>query len=127
MKEGRIRFGYKAFRQEEAIFSLYQIESQGGVRFWEGKKTIPQRDCGPLTVFKTKRAVRFLATNTTMQHCKCFKVVYKLSTMNKVWHTYQERNIEELEESNLNTILPGQTVLAEWIIPVEEVKFKVRR
>ena len=128
MHEGRLRLGWKVTTKEGR--SAVQFTNDGwkgingdwgGVYYRIGEKTIPQFDCGPLTVFRSKKAAKKFESKIegTFKINRC---VYFVSKEKEVWHVgSRKKSLSDLLFRNKDCIPDPKSVdLADWVMLIPE-------
>ena len=88
--------------------------------------TIPKSGFGPLTVFKTRKAARYMQKNMRRPYLgirKCFYVPSRCCIVwekGTGWFNGPFKTIKQLELINPEVLLPGQTVLADKVITLPD-------
>uniref|UniRef100_A0A6M3KX54 Uncharacterized protein n=1 Tax=viral metagenome TaxID=1070528 RepID=A0A6M3KX54_9ZZZZ len=90
------------------------------------ERTYPEKGCGPLTILRTRKAAEHLFFHLRYKDDKVLaKVTAKISKHKKVWDGPSAyRTVEELESANSDILLPGHTLLADWVKIVKIVQRK---
>ena len=115
MHEGRLRFGWKVTTSNGR--SAIQCADRGEVYYRRGKKTIPRSNCGPLTVFRSRKAAKSFK-NKMSRTFKINRCVYFVSKEKKVWvEQYIKTSLMSLYTMNKDCIPdPKSVALADWVM-----------
>ena len=128
MHEGRLRLGWKVTttKGRSAVQSTNDgwegINSDsGGVYYGVGKKTIPRSGCGPLTVFRSKKAAKIFESKLSGEF-KINRCVYFVSKVKEVWYAEIWRiSLSSLLLKNKDCIPdPKSVALADWVMLIPE-------
>jgi len=123
MHEGRLRLGWKVTttKGRSAVQFVHSIHDSGGVYYRIGKKTIPHLNCGPLTVFRSKKAAKRFESNLAGP-LKINRCVYFVSKAKEVWHVGSRKtSLSSLLFRNKDCIPdPKSVALADWVMLIPE-------
>ena len=121
MHEGRLRLGWKVTTTKGRSAVQEVIENWGGVYYRGGKKTIPRSGCGPLTVFRSKKAAKKFESKIegTFKINRC---VYFVSKEKEVWiGQYIKTSLMSLYTMNKDCVPdPKSVALADWVMLIPE-------
>ena len=92
---------------EEPMSSAVSIYAP--VSYWWGVWTFPKKGCGPLAVFRTRKAARAFVEDR--DHSRVVRCEYEPSTHRALW-TVDKRFVTTLNE------LPKDTLLADAVMPL---------
>jgi len=109
---------------ESTLCSLF---TAGAItRYSKTERTYPLEGCGPLTILRTRKAAEHLFFHLRFKDDKVLaKVTAKISKHKKVWETSAYYvTISALERNNSDILLPGHTLLADWVKIVKIVQRK---
>ena len=121
MHEGRLRLGWKVTTKEGRSAVQSVSDSFGGVYYHIGERTVPQAYCGPLTVFRNKKAAKIFE-NKMSGTFKINRCVYFASKEKEVWYSYEiKTSLRDLFLLNRASIPdPKSITLADWVMLIPE-------
>lgn len=117
MKKGHKK-GYKVTKSN--LTSLYEECPEYAVQYSYEEFVEPKRDCGPLTVLKTKKGSLFLLEKTTVSGAKLHRCIYLPSKEDCVWTEKSHKTrLDILGYLNKQILLKGTTALADEVMLVK--------
>lgn len=114
--------GYKVCRKVNGkYYSLYEGKP-AKLEFRKGIWTMPNPECGPITVFPKLRHAQFLKLCSSERPNVLLEIRYIPSKANAVANLYRSVSLPRLEEINYKILIPGATKLAQAVKVVKVLK-----
>lgn len=125
-----LKLGYKVVRRlkkdKNSLFRSMTTEKERETFYLLGTWALPLLNCGPLTVFSSRKAARFCAKNISFGGSRFDYIVkrclYESSERTEVFYFdfytrgVKKETVRSLEVGNAGLILPGTTRLAEKVM-----------
>jgi hypothetical protein len=114
----KLKKGWKVLTNKN--YSAVQDYNRGGLRYKEGEFVVPRKNCGPLTVFKTKKAAEFFRTGMYNFNSK-YRIkpcIYIQSKKRDVWYRsglLLDSKLSLKELYKYNSLKPRSVALADKV------------